>query len=141
MTRARRGNAVLAHSYANLKGHFARNGYKRALRALRGKGSFRAGKRHQEPPAAVVWGRKPGERASTITIERSMFDKFKGAADKISSPFISVCNLCTLLGMNVPYGLFFNAMDATKHIISIATICGILGLRIPFNRCCTPVDI
>jgi len=30
MTRARRGNAVLAHSCANLNGHFARNGDKRA---------------------------------------------------------------------------------------------------------------
>ncbi len=61
MTWARRGNAVLAHSCANLNGHFARNGYKRDLRAVRGKGSFRAGKRLQEPPAAVVWGRKSGE--------------------------------------------------------------------------------
>ena len=61
MTRARRGNAVLAYSCANLKGHFAKNGYKRDLRAVRGKGSFRAGKRLQEPPAPVVWGRKPGE--------------------------------------------------------------------------------
>ncbi len=30
MTRARSGNTVLAHSCAYLKGHFARNGYKRA---------------------------------------------------------------------------------------------------------------
>ena len=30
MTRACRGNAVLAHSCANLNGHFARNGDKRA---------------------------------------------------------------------------------------------------------------
>jgi len=55
----RRENAVLAHPRANLKGHFARNGDKRALRAVRGKGSFRAGKRRQEPPAAVIWARKP----------------------------------------------------------------------------------
>ena len=57
----RRENAVLAHSCANLKGHFARNGYKRDLRAVRGEGSFGAGKRRQEPPAAVVWGRRPWE--------------------------------------------------------------------------------
>jgi len=31
------------------------------LRRLRGKGSFRPGKRRQEPPAAVVWGCKLGE--------------------------------------------------------------------------------
>jgi len=110
MTRARRGNAVLAHSCANLKGHFAKNGDNRVFmelghrrkkagprisfwgyclgvglgrrlrgpginilqdlrnsgqwrefRRLGGKGSFRAGKRPQEPPAPVVWGRKPGE--------------------------------------------------------------------------------
>ncbi len=58
MTPARREKAVLAHSCANLKGHFARNGYKRALRAVRGEGSFRAGKRLQEPLAAVAWGVK-----------------------------------------------------------------------------------
>ena len=40
MTRARRGNAVLAHSCANLKGHFARNGDNRALKAFRGKGNL-----------------------------------------------------------------------------------------------------
>ena len=61
MTRARRGNAVLTHSCANLKGHFARNGYKRDLRVVKGKGSFWPGKRFQEPPAPVVWRRKPGE--------------------------------------------------------------------------------
>ena len=61
MTPARRGKAVLAHPCANLNGHFARNGYKRDLRAVRGKGSFRPGKRRQGLPAAVVWGRKPGE--------------------------------------------------------------------------------
>ncbi len=61
MTRAHRGNAVLAHSCANLNGHFARNGYKRDLRAVRGGRSFRAGKRLQEPPAPVVWGCKLGE--------------------------------------------------------------------------------
>ena len=57
----RRENAVLAHPRANLKGHFVRNGYKRDLRAVKGKGSFMAGKRLQEPPAAVVWGYRPGE--------------------------------------------------------------------------------
>ena len=61
ITPARREKAVLAHSCANLKGYFARNGYKRDLKAVRGKGSFRAGKRLQEPPAAVVWARKTGE--------------------------------------------------------------------------------
>ena len=61
MTLARRGNAVLAHSCANLKGYFARNGDKRDLRVVRGKGSFRAGKRLQEPPAAVVWRRKSSD--------------------------------------------------------------------------------
>ena len=60
----RREKAVLAHSRANLKGHFVKNGDKRALRAFRGKGSLRPGKRRQEPPAAVVWGRKPGELSS-----------------------------------------------------------------------------
>jgi hypothetical protein len=50
----RREKAVLAHSRANLKGHFARNGCKRAFKVFRGKGSFRPGKRLQEQPAAVV---------------------------------------------------------------------------------------
>jgi hypothetical protein len=50
----RRENAVLAHPRANLKGHFAGNGCKRAFKAFRGKGSFRPGKRLQEQPAAVV---------------------------------------------------------------------------------------
>ena len=36
MTPARRENAVLAHSCANLKGHFVRNGCKRAFKAFRG---------------------------------------------------------------------------------------------------------
>ena len=58
MTRARRENAVLVHSCANLNGYFVRNGDKRDLRAVRGKGSFRAGKRLLEPPAPVVWGRR-----------------------------------------------------------------------------------
>jgi hypothetical protein len=57
----RRENAVLAHSRADLKGHFVKNGYKRAFKAFRGKGSLRPGKRRQEPPAAVIWARKHGE--------------------------------------------------------------------------------
>jgi len=57
----RRENAVLAHPRANLKGHFARNGYKRAFKAFRGKGSFRPGKRRQALPAAVIWARRTGE--------------------------------------------------------------------------------
>ena len=65
----RRGNAVLAHSCANLKEHFVRNGCKRVLRAVRGKGSFRPGKRLQEPPAPVVWGRKTGELSVAWLLE------------------------------------------------------------------------
>jgi len=61
MTPARRENAVLAHPRANLKGHFVRNGCKRAFKAFRGKGSFRPGKRRQALPAAVVWARRTGE--------------------------------------------------------------------------------
>ena len=57
----RREKAVLAYSRANLNGHSVRNGYKRAFKAFRGKGSFRPGKRRQEPPAAVVWARRTGE--------------------------------------------------------------------------------
>ena len=44
MTPPRRENAVLAHSRAILKGHFARNGDNRVFRAFRG-GSLRPGKR------------------------------------------------------------------------------------------------
>ena len=40
MTRARRGNAVLAHSCVSLKGHFVRNGYKHDLMAVKGEGRF-----------------------------------------------------------------------------------------------------
>ena len=56
MTRARRGNAVLAHSCASLKGHFVRNGYKHDLMAVRGGRSFWPGKRLQGPPEPVIWG-------------------------------------------------------------------------------------
>jgi len=37
LTPARQENAVLAHSRANLKSHFARNGDKRAFKAFKGK--------------------------------------------------------------------------------------------------------
>ena len=64
MTPPRREKAVIGHSRANLKGHFAGNGCKRAFKAFKGKGSFRPGKRRQEPPGAVVWARRPVELIS-----------------------------------------------------------------------------